>query len=105
MVHEHLYIGSDHTMTGRQLADILHCDIRTISTMVERERRAGIPICAKPRGTNKGYFLAETQEDVVEYCKQLRHRAGEIFKTRRELLKAAEKLPTKEDLKADSQPK
>jgi predicted DNA-binding transcriptional regulator YafY len=94
MVFELLEPGRDHAKTGRELADVLGCDIRTITQQIERERRAGQPICAAMNGA-AGYYLAETQEDLQAYCELIRHRAGELFATRRALLSVLKQLPGK----------
>lgn len=93
MIYELLTTGAENAKTGKELSRILNVHIRDIGLMVERERRDGQPICATSSGKNPGYYLAATQEEMQSYCKSLFHRAGEIHKTRRACLKAAEKLP------------
>lgn len=91
MIGELLGTGADSARTGKELAQVLNCTTRDIARAVERERRSGAPICAscdKP----KGYYLAETEEDLEAYCAMLRHRAGEIFKTRRAMLDILKKI-------------
>lgn len=68
MIYELLPHGKANTLTGRELAAILNCDIRNVTEAIERERRAGQPICANARGANAGYFLAETPEELEQYC-------------------------------------
>lgn len=96
MIAEILKSGEKNAMTGRELAQRCGVDIRTITDQIEKERRAGQPICARSRGENCGYFLAETQEELNEYCEAIRKRAGEMFKTRRALLDVKDKLPKAE---------
>ena len=91
MVQEILHTGARNAQTASALADILHCKTRDISKMVEIERRKGAPICASC-GSRPGYYLAETPEELESYCKALYVRAGRIFRTRRGLLKALEKM-------------
>lgn len=93
MIHEYLQTGADHPTTGKQLATLLKCDIRDITEAVERERRDGLPICANSGGENSGYYLAADQRELEVYCKRLRKRAGELFKTRRALLDVLKQLP------------
>ena len=98
MIHELLTTGADNAKTGKELCKILNLKPRDITLIVERERREGKPICASSNGNNPGYYLAATQEEMQSYCKSLFHRAGEIHKTRRACLKAAENLPHGEGL-------
>lgn len=96
MITELLFIGKGNARTGRELAAILHCDIRDISAGVESERRQGQPIIASCDPNKPGYYLAETSEELQAYCARLHHRAGEIYKTRRALLKTSARLPASE---------
>lgn len=92
IIHEVLSKGASNAKTGRELAQLFNCNIRDITETIERERRAGQPICANARGKNAGYFLAETPEELEAYCNQLYHRGGELFKTRRALINTLEQL-------------
>lgn len=92
MISELLFHGHENPRTGKELAAYLNCDIRTITEQIEHERRAGQPICANMRGEHAGYFLAETPEELKKYCDQLYKRGGELFKTRRALLRVLEQL-------------
>lgn len=87
MIHELLAHGSENARTGRELANVLGCDIRTVTEQIERERRDGQPICANMRGEFAGYFLAADADELEKYCDRLYKRGGELFKTRRALLK------------------
>ena len=87
MLFELLGTGKANARTGKELAKLYHCNIRNITEQVERERRAGKPICAST-GDNPGYYLAETAEELESYCKVLDRRSKELQKTRRHLLKA-----------------
>lgn len=89
MVTEYLLTGAENAKTGRELARLLHCDIRDITKSIERERRAGAPIVSSYGGEHPGYYLAESAEELQTYCRCLHQRAGEIFKTRRALLETA----------------
>ena len=93
MITDYLSIGKANARTAKELAALLACDIRDISAGIERERRQGQPIIASCDPEQPGYYLAETQEELQAYCSRLHHRAGEIHKTRRALLKTAEDLP------------
>lgn len=85
--------GKENARTGKQLAALCGCDIRTVTEQIERERRQGKPICAESRGENSGYFLAADKEELQKYCEKLRHRAIELFKTRKALIAVSEQMP------------
>ena len=86
MIYELLATGRENARTGRELAAVLGCNIREITHQVEQERREGKPICAAS-GVNPGYYLPASPEELERYCKQLHSRAGELFKTRRALVR------------------
>lgn len=93
MIAEYLSVGKENPRTARDLAKLCGCNVRDITERIERERRQGQPICATCDPERPGYYLAESAEDLQRYCWKLHRRAGEIHKTRRALLKTAEKLP------------
>lgn len=95
MIHELLSYGSETAKTGRYLATLLGCDIRTVTAQIERERRAGQPICANMRGENTGYYLAADDEELDIYCTRLLHRSKELLATRRALVNIMENRNTK----------
>lgn len=86
MIYELLTAGSENARTGKELATLLHMNIRAVTAQIERERRDGQPICANVRGTPKGYYLAATPEELEIYCRRLGKREGELYKTRQALL-------------------
>ena len=96
MIADYLSIGRQNARTGKDLARLLHCDIRDITAAVERERRQGQPIIASCDPERPGYYLAETADELQHYCSRLHHRAGEIYKTRSALLETAQTLPASE---------
>ena len=91
MIYELLSVGKENARTGRELATALGCDIRDITAQVERERRAGQPICASMKEP-AGYFLPASAEDLERYCNMLHKRAGELYKTRRALIRVLKKI-------------
>lgn len=93
MIHELLSAGAENARTGREICGLLDISPRELTAAIERERRAGKPICAAT-GSNPGYFLAANKEEMERYCNSLFHRAGEIHKTRKACLQAMESLPT-----------
>lgn len=100
MIFELLNTGKHRPITGSRLAEILGTDTRTVAERIERERKAGKPICATCNGSNPGYYLAETKEDAAEYCDRLKGRAIAIFATMHAVEKAGNKLPSREDAPA-----
>jgi len=98
MVHELLARGAENARTGRELCEQLGINPRQLTAMIEKERREGRPICASTGtgGSRPGYFLAKNRQEMEHYCKRLRRRAGEIFKTRRACLTTMEGLPPDE---------
>ena len=101
MIAELLFTGKYKPRTGRELAAALNCDIRTVNTIIERERKAGKPICANTDSENPGYYLAETKEEAEAYCESLKHRAIAIFSTMHAVEQAGKKLPSRDDPGAD----
>lgn len=96
MIFELLDTGEQNARSARELAKVLNTDRRSISILVERERRAGKPICATSDSKTPGYYIPATREDMERYCSRLHHRAGEIFKTRAACLETLDSLPAAE---------
>lgn len=92
MVTEVLQTGSENAIKGRVICGLLGISPRELTQAIEKERRTGAPICSNT-GRNPGYYLAENRGEMERFCNSLRKRAGEIFKTRRACLNAAETLP------------
>ena len=93
MIFEMLDTGEEYARTAKELARALQVDPRKISSLVEQERRAGKPICATCDSQTPGYYIPATREDMERYCSRLKHRAGEIFKTRAACLATLDSLP------------
>lgn len=93
MIFELLDTGEQNARTARELAKVLHTDRRSISILVEQERRAGKPICATCDSKAPGYYIPATREEMERYCSRLRHWAGEIFKTRAACIATMDSLP------------
>lgn len=81
--------GAESPVTARELKRRTGADVRVITAAIQARRRAGVPICAK-RDENPGYFIAQTSDELREYCGRLKHEEAELRKTR----KACEKLIT-----------
>jgi len=93
MIFELLSTGRENARTARELAAICGTDRRSISLLVERERRAGKPICATCDGAAPGYYIAADRAEMEQYCDNLRHREREIAKTRRACAATIADLP------------
>ena len=77
--------GQENAIPRRELEKLTGIDGRTVRLMIERERRAGIPICAD---NATGYYLPSTADEKATCVRSLRHRAGEIMKTARAIEQA-----------------
>ena len=91
-IAEMLTEGRANARSGKELAQAIGCNIREITQRIAEERRNGAPICATSDANNPGYYLAETPDDLAAYCERLRRRAGELFKTRRGLLRTLQEI-------------
>jgi len=98
MIYEILDTGAANPRTATELAEFLGIPRRQVSAMISRERREGKPICATTDGNRPGYFKPATREEMADYCGKLRHRAGEIFKTRAACLNTLDDLPSAMDI-------
>ena len=90
-IHEYLATGRENARSSKHLMDLLHLRRRDVTRAIERERREGWPICASVSHP-RGYFLAETQDELNTYCRRLAHRCGEVEQTLASL-QAIDNLP------------
>ena len=95
MISELLKTGKENATPGKELAEALHTNLRTVAAIVEKERRDGKPILATYRGNKPGYFIAEYKEEAEDYTALLKHRATALFKTRQAVIKSTADLPEK----------
>ena len=91
MVNEVLRTGAENARTGREICDQLQIKPRDFQIQVEKERRAGIPICASSTG-KPGYFLAANKAELKTYSWSLTHREQAIRQTRQALLSCMDQL-------------
>lgn len=76
-----LHTGKGNAISGRVLAEALGLrDIRTLTQMIETERRSGAPICASVTPP-VGYYIAADAEELRRYLHSLQRRKGEIGRT------------------------
>ncbi len=97
MIKELLSEGPENAINGRDICQLLGLSMRELTAAVERERRAGAPICATNGRYKPGYYLAPDRETMEDYCRRLQHRAGEMQKTRRYCMKTAKGLPERKE--------
>ena len=81
-VAEILGVGKDRAITARELCRALGIRHRDLTKQIERERRAGAPICASCDADAPGYYLAGDRRELVSYVRGLDRRIKEIQKTR-----------------------
>ena len=93
MINELLLEGEQNATSGQDLCRLLRINPRALTKQINAERRAGYPICATCNGKNPGYYLADNQETMRDYCGRLRHRINEISETLRYCAEAADSLP------------
>lgn len=91
MIAELLSEGRENARTARELAAALNCRPRDVTQQIERERRAGRPICAAC-GETPGYYLAADAQELESYCDCLKSRAIEVFKTRQALIRTLQEI-------------
>lgn len=72
--------GQENAVPLRDLCSMTSFDERTVRRMIERERRAGIPILSSVGGTT-GYFLPANPAEVERFTKSMFSRAREIALT------------------------
>lgn len=74
--------GAANAVDGRTLAAAMGFkSVRELSKRIERERRAGQPICAAVSGEHRGYFMGDTDE-LRLYLRSLDRRLREVRRTR-----------------------
>lgn len=75
--------GEANALPGHEIRRILGLkDGREVTSLVERERRGGVPICASCDNRQPGYFLPETPGELERYIKSLEGRIREVAATR-----------------------
>lgn len=81
-----LGIGAEHATPGHDLVQVLGLkDLRALTQLIERERRAGVPIFASVSGSQRGYYLAADPLELSRYVRSLDRRLHAVGETRRHL--------------------
>lgn len=78
IVVELLSCGQQNATPRRELEKMTGWSGRMVRLMIEKERRAGIPILSD---NANGYFLAENPAELEQFVQSMRNRAAEILKT------------------------
>lgn len=82
LVSSVLLKGEAKAIPGKDLVKILGLkDLRELTRLVERERQAGVPICASVSG-ERGYYLAGDTAELERYIKSLDRRLKNVRGTR-----------------------
>lgn len=77
-----LCYGESNAIPGRDLVKLLGLhDLRELTQMIEKARRNGVPICASCSDP-RGYYIAETPEELERYLRSLDRRLSNIRATR-----------------------
>lgn len=85
-ISEFLHPGRTNALPLRDLCEITGMDGRQVRLMIQRERLIGIPIISDNRS---GYYLADSDWEITEFVRSMRHRAGEIMAVAQSVEKAA----------------
>lgn len=90
-IAEHLkeyHTGERNIVSSRELETAFQIRGPELRTVINAERGKGFPICS----TDKGYFYAETEEELQRTIRQLRSRIKKIAHAERGLTKALEQF-------------
>lgn len=82
-----LGVGRENAITRRDLERLTGLDGRSVRLLIERERRAGIPICSD---NQNGYYLPCCKSEKDAFVASMRHRAREIERAAAAVEKAGE---------------
>ncbi len=82
-----LGVGRENAITRRDLERLTGLDGRSVRLLIERERRAGIPICSD---NQNGYYLPCCKSEKDAFVASMRHRAREIEQVAAAVEKAGE---------------
>lgn len=97
-ISECLGYGAMYAVTGEWLSKTLGCGMRDVTQMIERERRAGAPICASCNPARPGYFLASEPGELALYLASLDRRLRNVATTRRHLQDTLDRMEGQETI-------
>lgn len=91
-----LGIGVDNAVSRSALADMLQLSERDIRRLVNRERRAGLPICSSVE--HMGYYQPSTLGDIEMVERSMRRRASETVAVADALRRSLDEMAGQERL-------
>ena len=75
--------GVENAIPGHELTKLLGLkNVRALTQLIERERLAGIPICAAVSGGSRGYYLPATPEELNGYLGSFNRRVRNMTRTK-----------------------
>lgn len=84
-IYDYLLQGKENAKTANEIARTLgytgKWKSRDVTRQIERERKAGLPICATNSAEYRGYYIPNSELEFDEYLNSLEHRYNEIGKT------------------------
>ena len=86
-IADYLSRGRENAITRRELERLTNLDGRSVRLLIERERRAGTPICSD---NQNGYYLPCCKSEKDAFVASMRHRAREIERVAAAVEKAGE---------------
>ena len=76
------HMGSEHSISGKELESVIGVDRDTIQRMVRKLRMEGVPICS----SHLGYFYAETRQEIAETISRFNRHIATMMETEDRLL-------------------
>lgn len=89
-----LGVGASNAIPAMQLAELFGSDVRMVREAVQRERLAGVPICAE----GNGYFLPGDVSELVRFSRCISHRARETQRVADAIGRALDQMAGQERL-------
>jgi hypothetical protein len=95
---ERLGYGKANAVTSEKLCQMVGVPDRKLREVIRELIAEGWPVLSNVTGAHKGFYLAQSKEEVDEYAKSLRDRLIEIALRRRDLLRATRVIRHPEQL-------
>lgn len=90
-----LHCGERNAVTSHALESAFRIRGPELRNIINTLRSRGIPICSSA----KGYFYAETEEELYRTIQQFQSRIGKMFRAKRGLIKASrERFPNRNQI-------
>ena len=58
--------GSERKISIHDISELIGIDDRIVYEVINSLRKKGVPVCAKRGGDDRGYFIAETEQERRE---------------------------------------